>query len=194
MCQDHSPSSDHASGRPLAGEYADYAAADIASVPGDDAVEALRHARAETLTLLRPLTGRSADGLAYAPGKWTVKEVVGHLIDDERIFVYRALCLARGDTRELAGFDQDAYVPPGGFEQRTLADLLDEYEAVREATIRFFTGLPADAWQRRGRVNGYGASVRGLAYHIVAHELHHQRVLRSHYLAAGSMAPSEGRI
>lgn len=172
----------HPSGRPLPGEYAEYAAADIAEVAGDDAVEALRQARAATLALLRPVTEQHANGLTAAPGKWTLKEVVGHLIDDERIFGYRALCIARADTRALEGFDQDAYVAPAGFEARTLADLLDEYQAVREATIRFFAGLPADAWERRGRVNGYAASVRGLAYHIVAHELHHLRMLRARYL------------
>ena len=185
-----SPAVRHPSGRPLPGEYADYAAADVAAVSGDDAVEALRAVEAETLALLRPVAERRANGLTGGPGKWTLKEVVGHLIDDERIFGYRALCIARADTRELAGFDQDAYVEPARFEARTLADLLDEYQAVREATIRFFAGLPPDAWQRRGSVNGYGASVRGLAYQIVAHELHHLRVLRTRYLA-GPHSPIE---
>ena len=179
------------SGRPRPGEYAAYAEADIAAVPGDDALDALRQARTETLALLGPVTERQAGGLSCAPGKWTLKEVVGHLIDDERIFGYRALCIARADAREQAGFDQDAYVAPAGFEQRTLADLLDEYQAVREATIRFFAGLPAGGWERRGRVNGYEASVRGLAFHIVAHELHHLRVLRTRYLP-GLHSPSEG--
>lgn len=141
-----SPAGRHPSGRPLPGEYADYAAADVAAVSGDDAVEALRAVEAETLALLRLVAERRAAGLTCGSGKWTLKEVVGHL--------------------------------------------LDEYQAVREATIRFFAGLPADAWQRRGSVNGYGASVRGLAYQIVAHELHHLRVLRARYLA-GPHSPIE---
>lgn len=181
------------SGRPLPGEYGEHAAADIAAVPGDDALDALRLAETATLALLRPIAERRAMGLRYAPEKWTLKEVVGHLTDDERIFTYRALCIARADTRELAGFDQEAYLGPAGFEERALADLLDEYQAVRAATIRFFAGLPADAWHRRGSVDGYGVSVRGLAYHIVAHERHHLHVLRTRYLVDPPHSPFEER-
>lgn len=170
-------------GRPLAGEYADYARSDIDRVPGDDAVEALRTVAAETLALLTPIDEAAAAGLTYAPGKWTLKEVLGHLADDERIFTYRALCLARGDPRDLPGFDEKLYVAGARFEQRPLAGLLAEYRAVRQATLELFTGLPAEAWPRRGIVNGYTASVRGLAFHIAGHELHHLRVLRERYLS-----------
>ena len=179
------------SGRPAPGEYADYAAADVAAVRGDDAVDALRQSADETRRLLRPLSETTVAGLTYAPGKWTVKEVVGHLIDDERIFVYRALSVARGEPRELPGFDEQAYVPPAGFEARTLASLLDELAAVRQATISFFTGLPSDAWLRQGTVNGYRATVRGLAYQIAAHELHHLRILRDRYLAGPAHLSTE---
>ena len=170
-------------GRPLAGEYAEYAESDITGVPGDDAVEALGAVAVETLSLLGPITERAAAGLTYAPGKWTLKEVVGHLADDERIFTYRLLCIARGDPRELPGFDEKLYAAGAGFEQRTLAGLLTEYRAVRQATLELLAGLPADAWVRRGIVNGYAASVRGLAFHIAGHELHHVRVLREKYLS-----------
>jgi hypothetical protein len=171
------------SGRPLTGEFADYAMPDIDAVPGDDAVAALEAVAGETLALLHPIGETAARGLTYAPGKWTLKEVVGHLADDERIFAYRALCIARGDHRELPGFDENLYVSGADFETRRLADLVVEYHAVRQATIALLTGLPAEAWHRRGIVNGYTASVRGLAFHIAGHELHHLRVLRGKYLS-----------
>jgi hypothetical protein len=170
------------SGRPLTGEFADYARPDIEAVPGDDAVAALEGLARETLSLLEPIGEAAARGLTYAPGKWTLKEIVGHLADDERVFAYRALCVARGDPRELPGFDEGLYVSGAEFETRRLADLLTEYRAVRQATIALLIGLPAKAWQRRGIVNGYTASVRGLAFHIAGHELHHLRVLREKYL------------
>ena len=170
------------SGRPKAGEFADYAKSDIDHVVGDDAVEILAAVERGTLAVLDPLDEATVAGLTYAPGKWTLKEVVGHLTDDERIFAYRALCIARGDSLPLPGFDEKVYVASAGFEERSLADLISEYRAVRQATITLFSGLPAEAWQRRGSVNGYSASVRGLAFHIAGHELHHLRTLREKYL------------
>jgi len=170
------------SGRPQAGEYADYAKSDIDPVEGDDAVNVLAEQERSTLALLEPLNEENVSGLTYASGKWTLKEVVGHLADDERIFAYRALCVARGDSLPLPGFDEKLYVSSAGFETRTLQDLLSEYRAVREATIRLLAGLPPDAWLRRGEVNGYSASVRGLAFHIAGHELRHVRALREKYL------------
>ena len=166
-------------GRPEPGEYAPHAAGDIAFVPGDDAVDALRAVARDTATLFG---AQPEERITYAPGKWTLKEVLGHLIDDERIFAYRALCVARGDTRPLAGFDENAYVAATNFEVRTFASLLREYELVRESTIAFFESLTPEEWLRRGIVNGYEASVRGLAFHIVGHELHHLRVVRERYL------------
>ena len=124
---------------------------------------------------------REVAGRSYAQGKWTLKEVLGHLADDERIFAYRALCVARGDPRELQGFDENAYIASAGFEQRAWSDLLAENRSVREATLTLLGGLPPEAWLRRGTVNGYRASARGLAFHIAGHELHHLRVLRERY-------------
>ena len=168
-------------GRPLPGEFADYMSADIAAVPGDDAVEALERLGEETPDLFRELSGAADRGYTYAPGKWTLKELLGHLADDERIFAYRLLCVARGEEAELPGFDENRYAAHGGFERRRLDDLVAEYAAVREATLALLRGLPAEAWARRGRVNGYECSVRGLAFHIAAHELHHVRVVRERY-------------
>lgn len=169
-------------GRPAAGEFADYAGPDIDRVAGDDAIAALERQRDLVLGLLAPLDDDAVRGLAYAPGKWTFKEVLGHLADDERIFAYRALCIARGDPRPLAGFDETTYVAGAAFENRPLACLLTEYRAVRDASLALFVGLPPEAWQRRGTVNGYEASVRGLAFHIAGHELRHVEALREKYL------------
>ena len=172
-----------ASGRPGPGEFADYAQTDIARVRGDDAVDALAAQGRETRRVLGSIGERTAAGLTYAPGKWTLKEVVVHLADDERIFAYRALCVARGDPAPLPGFDEQDYVRNAGFERRTLADLIVEFDSVRQATIVFGSSLTPDAWLRRGTVNGYEASVRGLLFHVAGHELHHMEIVRERYLA-----------
>ena len=149
---------------------------------GDDAVEILAAQEQGTLALLAPLDEDRIAGLTYAPGKWTLKEVVGHLADDERIFAYRALCIARADDRPLPGFDEKVYAQAAGFEQRTLENLLGDYRAVRQASIALFSGLTPEAWLRKGIVNGYDASARGLAFHIAGHELRHVRSLTEKYL------------
>jgi uncharacterized damage-inducible protein DinB len=172
-------------GRPEPGEYAAYARADIDLVPGHDAVAALRELAAETIALLAAVPEAKANGLRYAPGKWTLREVLGHLVEDERIFAFRILCLARGEPRPLPGFDENLYVAGAGFERRSLTSLLDEYRSVRDATVQLLEGLPEEAWSRRGLVNDYPASVRGLAWHIAGHERHHLGVLRTKYLAFG---------
>jgi uncharacterized damage-inducible protein DinB len=169
------------SGRPEKGEFADYAAEDIARVAGDDAVAALEVQRRNIVELFAPLSDAAVAGRRYAPEKWTIKEVLGHLVDDERIFAYRLLRISRGDHTPLPGFDEKLFAANGGAEARPLAQLLEEYRAVREATLLLLRGLPADAWARRGEVNGYEASVRGLAFHIAGHELRHLAALRSHY-------------
>jgi len=171
----------HPSGRPLAGEFADYAADDIGHVAGDDAVAALATQRDRVLALLSPLDDAAVDGVTYAPGKWTLKDVVAHLADDERVFSYRILCLARQDLRELAGFDERLYAKAAGATGRTWASLLAEYGVVRQSTLALLEGLPADAWRHRGIVNGYEASVRGLAFHVAGHELRHLRAIETYY-------------
>lgn len=120
----------------------------------------------------------------YAPGKWTIKEVLLHVIDDERIYAYRALRFARGDRTELPGFEQDDYVPLSGANQRSVDDLLRELAAVRAATIELYRGLPAEALLRSGVANGNRATVRALGYHIAGHEAHHLRLVRERYLGS----------
>ena len=176
------PQQRRVSGRPTDGEIAVYAKPDLAQVAGDDAVGALVAQRRETVLLVESLDEKAVKGLTYAPGKWTLKEVLGHLADDERVFAYRALCISRGDARPLPSFDERAYVAAGGFEGRSLASLLADYRAVRHSTIALLSGLTPEAWLRRGVVTDYTASVRGLAFHIAGHELRHLRALREKYL------------
>ena len=171
------------SGRPAPGEFAAYAQADLDLVEGDDAVTALLRQRHQTVALFHQF-GEVGGDVSYAPGKWTVKQVLGHLADDERIFAYRALCIARGDSRPLPGFDEETYTRAALFETRSLDDLLADYDVVRSASISLFRGLDGTAWVRQGIVNGYVASPRGLAFHIAGHELHHHRILHERYLPA----------
>lgn len=169
------------SGRPAPGEFADYAADDIARVAGDDAIAALETQRDIVTALMDSLADADIAGRTYAPGKWTAKDVLGHLADDERIFAYRLLRVARGDTTPLPGFDEKLYAANAKADARPLPELLREYVVVREGTLALLRGLPREAWARRAEVNGYEASVRGLAFHIAGHELRHLDALRTKY-------------
>jgi len=117
----------------------------------------------------------------YAPGKWSIKQLLLHLSDAERIFGYRALRFARGDATPLPGFDEDAYAPESGADDRTLADLGAEWADVRRATLALFRGLPPSAWERRGISNGKEISVRALAYATAGHVRHHLEVMAERY-------------
>jgi len=170
------------SGRPPAGEFASYAKNDIDQVQGDDIVSVIEVQIEASLALLAPIGGSFAGSRVYAPGKWNLKELVGHLSDDERIFSYRCLCLARNDTRLLEGFDEKHYVRFAEFDRRPFSDLLREFRIVRQASVEFSRALSQEAWMRRGLVNGYSATVRSLAFHIAGHELHHRRIILQKYL------------
>lgn len=183
-----SPGEPVPSGRPLPGEYADYAQSDIDRVAGDDISETLLAQEGATLALFRQF-GEAGGDLSYGSGKWSLRQVLGHLADDERIFAYRALCLARGDDRELAGFDEKRYVAGANFERLPIGMLLEGYVTVRRASISLFRSLHAEAWIRRGMVNGYPATPRGLAFHIAGHELHHHRILAERYLPLARAMP-----
>ncbi|MFN2566633.1 MAG: DinB family protein [Gemmatimonadaceae bacterium] len=167
--------------RPQSTEYAPYYDRYISLVPDGDLVELLRNQIGETLALLRSIPEERASD-RYAPGKWSVKEVVGHLADVERIMTYRMLRIARGDATPLPGFDENAYVPAANFEARTLASLAHELEAVRQATIAFVETLEPEAAARRGSANNLEISARALAYIIAGHERHHVGILRERYL------------
>ena len=156
----------------------------VERVPDGRALEWLAAQGAEVDALLGGLDDTAA--LArYAPGKWSVKEVLGHLSDTERIFAYRALRAARADGTPLAGFDENAYVPAGAFDRRPVAALRAEWHAVRTATLALLQGLEPDAWLRRCTANGSPASVRALAYITAGHAAHHFAVLRERYGLTG---------
>jgi hypothetical protein len=167
--------------RPAADEFNPFYAGYIAQVPDGDVVEALIGGAEIASALLGDLDEEAAS-FSYAPGKWTLKEVLLHCADAERIFTYRALRIARGDETPLPGFDENAYVPLSGAANRTIEDILDEFESVREATVTMFSGLPSDAWTRRGTASNNVVSVRALAWITSGHLLHHMGVIQDRYL------------
>ena len=186
------PARQNCSGRPQPGEYADYAQADIDFVQGEDILEILAAQLESTFKVLEPIPEEQAATLTYGTGKWNLKEVVGHLSDDERIFAYRALCVARNDLRPLPGFEEKDYVRFASFNERSFAQLLREFQIVRAASIAFFETLTCQEWLRRGTVNGYSATVRGLAFHMAGHELHHMRIAREKYLSPAGIRATDG--
>jgi len=167
--------------RPRAGEVAAsfQAYADEARV--DDPLAALERGLVETTTLVTSF-GEARGGHRYAPGKWSVREVVGHISDGERIFAYRAFRMARGDATPLAAFDEDAYVAASGYDRRTLADLLEEFTTLRRASLQLFRSFEPEVWERRGTAGGNPFVVCAFPWLLVGHENHHRRVLRERYL------------
>lgn len=171
--------------KPRESEHDPYYSRYISLVPGDDVFEALKNQISATVELLSGLS-ESAGNYRYAPGKWTVKQMLGHLSDSERIFAYRAMRIARGDVTPIEGFEQDDYVRNGPFEHCRLAGLVDEFASVRRATLLLFQHLDEAHWMRIGMANGKAISVRALAYIIAGHELHHRNELQQKYLAAAA--------
>jgi uncharacterized damage-inducible protein DinB len=167
--------------RPGSDEYAPYYEKYVSLVPAGDIVETLERQAADTLALLRSIPEEKASS-RYEPGKWSIKEVVGHITDGERVFAYRALRFARDDRTPLSGFEQDDYVRSANFDSRTLASLVEEFESVRVSTLSLLRSLDAAAWQRRGTASDNQVSVRALAHIIAGHELHHVQILRDRYL------------
>ncbi|HJU67632.1 MAG TPA: DinB family protein [Gemmatimonadaceae bacterium] len=167
--------------RPPASEYAPYQAGYVASVPEGDIFEILSRQGAQFPDFLRSI-GEARGGYRYAPDKWTIKEMIGHVNDTERVFSYRALRFARGDETPLASFDQDRYVPTGNFNARTLNSLADEFGHLRAATVDLYYHLDPDALARRGTASGFVVSVRAMAYVMAGHVVHHERILKERYL------------
>ena len=169
--------------RPESTEYAPYFEKYVSKVQGGDILSLLESQRLQTAQLFAASTERDGN-FRYAPDKWTIKEIVGHLSDSERVFSYRALCIARGDQTPLPGFEQDDYVKTGNFAEQTLADLVQEYGAIRVSTLALFQSLNAAAWGRRGTASEKPISVRALAFIIAGHELHHREILNERYFPA----------
>ncbi len=167
--------------RPLSDEYPEYYGRYIHLVPDGEIEETLRTQQTEMMHLVRQVAEETAEH-SYAAGKWTLKEVIGHLADTERVMSYRMLAIGRGERAPLPVFDQDAYVAAATFNAFPLARLLDDFEAVRVATISLATTLDEAAWIRRGTVGENVVSARALAYIIAGHERHHFTVLRDKYL------------
>ncbi len=177
------PAPRQAYARPASDEYAPYYHTYISLITTDDVIGALESQRLQTSQLLTARSEREGN-FRYAADKWSVKEVVGHLNDAERIFSYRALRISRGDATPLASFEQNDYIRAGNFGDRTLADLTEEFLAVRAATLMLFRSLNDQAWGRRGVASEKEVTTRALAYIIAGHELHHRNVLIDRYFPA----------
>ena len=167
--------------RPGPEEDAPYYGTSIGKVADGDVVATMRRQIGETLAMLRTIP-EARGGHRYAEGKWSIREVIGHMSDSERIFAYRALRFARGDQTALPGFDENVFVAGSRFDERTIASILSEFEAVRAATVALFDSLTPEEWTRHGTASGKGMSVRGVAWVIAGHELHHRGVLKERYL------------
>jgi uncharacterized damage-inducible protein DinB len=168
--------------KPVAGEFPPYASMYIDLIPNDGLV--LQHLE-ENLKIIKYLMfSLSGEKLAYRyeQGKWTIPEILVHIIDDERIYAYRALRFARNDKTDLPGFEQDDYTHYSDANNRSLESILEEYESVRKSTITLFKNLPDEALLRTGKANNTKVSVRALIYHIAGHELHHLNIIKEKYL------------
>jgi len=169
--------------RPEKTEYAEYYETYVSLVDENDVVSALRNQLAELENLFAGIAEEKG-AYAYAEGKWSIKELLGHLIDGERVFSHRAFRFSRADQTALPGFEQDDYITHGNFNNRPLNDLIEEFSLLRRANNILFQNLSAEAWSRTGTASGAEVSVRALAYIMVGHVRHHTNVLKTRYLVA----------
>jgi len=173
--------------RPKSGEYNVYYDRYISLIPGNDIVATLTTQLPKTVALLSARSEQDGE-FRYAPGKWSVKETLGHMVDTERIMAYRALRIARNDRTPIEGYEQDDYIRSGPYPDLRVADLVEEFKTVRASTLAFFRNLrPAD-WTRAGIANNYEITVRAVAYVIGGHELHHRHILEERYFGSGRRA------
>jgi hypothetical protein len=166
--------------RPLENEYAPYYQNYVSQAPEEDILPAMR-SQVDALDVLLEGVAPDRETYRYAEGKWSIRELVGHLIDGERMFGYRVLCIARGETQNLPGFDQDQYMLTAPFDRIDLEDLLSEFRLVRLSNIAMLRTLDEAAWMRMGTANDSAVSVRALVYIMVGHVRHHMNVLRERY-------------
>ncbi len=167
--------------RPDESEYASTFASSINQVPEGDVLEILAKQIEETVEFLNGL-GEEKANYRYAPGKWSIKQVVGHLIDSERIITYRALRLARGDETSLPGYEENNYADRANCDELTLKVLTEELHAVRKSSLYLFKSFDDKMWLRKGKASGFDFSVRTFPYQVVGHEIHHLRIIRERYL------------
>ena len=171
--------------RPTENEYAPAFQSYISHVTEDEILPAMR-SQIDALDVLLDRVPPERETFAYAEGKWTIRQVIGHLIDGERVFGYRALCIARGETQNLPGFDENEYMVSAPYENVELEDLLSEFRLVRLSNIAMLRTLDETAWTRMGTANGSTVSVRALVYVMVGHLRHHMGVLRERYGVGGA--------
>lgn len=169
--------------RPNLDEYNPSFSTYISLVPEEDIETILKEQIEETLQLLNGVSDEQAH-FKYAPEKWSIKEVLGHLADAERIMAYRLLTIARGDSVSLPGFEENEYVQNAHFNRQSIKDLLGNLHSVRQSTIHLLKSLEEETWLRKGDANHSVVSVRALAYIIAGHEIHHRQILKERYIEA----------
>jgi len=167
--------------RPRPGDYSTYYETYIKLIEGEDILKILNDQSKRTQEILNSFSEHRGN-YRYAEGKWTVKEVVGHLLDTERVFAYRALCIARGEKKSLPGFDQDDYVKEGNFNRRELFDLNYEFRLLRESNLLLFRTFTPDMLKLKGFANESSVTVLAILFMIAGHEKHHMNVLREKYM------------
>jgi uncharacterized damage-inducible protein DinB len=169
--------------KPEANEYASYYKGYVNNVPDGDLLQILEIQQKETMNLLKDLRDEMAQ-FRYAPEKWTIKEVIGHITDTERIMCYRLLCIARGEQEMLPGYHEDEYVKRGKFNRFSLPELLHHQSLVRQNTILLLSSLDEEALLQRGKANGSEMTARAIGYIIAGHEIHHRRLIKERYLGS----------
>jgi hypothetical protein len=167
--------------RPDSSEYAPYFAPFVQLVPEGRFLDIYKQQTEAALTLLKNVD-EERQYFRYADGKWTLKEVLGHIIDSDRVFSYRVLRVARGDQTPLPGFDENLFTAGSNYNDRTWIDLLEEYEATHRSTLCLYRGLSSEAWTKLGTVSQVETTARALAYSSLGHELRHVDTIRTKYL------------
>ena len=173
--------------KPTTAEFPAYYLPFIKMVEQDDAIDAMWMVQAETQAFYRKLTDDQAN-FRYAPDNWSIKELLGHLIDCERIYQYRALCIARGEKTSLPGFEQDLYVTQSNASSRTIESLMQDFEAVRQSSISLFKSFTEEMHDNVGNANGYDMTVRAIAFIVPGHEKHHLEMVKERYLPKLALA------
>lgn len=167
--------------RPNPGDYSTYYENYIKLIEGDDILKILNEQSKKTQDILNSFSEHRGN-FRYADGKWTIKEIVGHLLDTERVFAYRALCIARGEKKTLPGFDQDDYVSGGNFNRRELFDLNYEFRLLRESNLLLFRSFTPEMLKLKGFANESSVTVLAILFIIAGHEKHHMNILREKYM------------
>jgi hypothetical protein len=167
--------------RPLVSEYPDYYVPYVNQVPEGDLLSILKDNLVHTTALFEGISVENGH-FRYAPGKWSIKEVLGHMADTERIMSYRLLCIGRGDQRPLPGFNEEDYIEGAIFDQLPLKNILEDFIAARKASITLIQTMSEEAWQRKGTANHLDITTRALAYILAGHAIHHGNIIKERYL------------